>query len=98
MSIFDALGEIYKNLTVNENATAIDEKKAEQEAEKIAMEYNGDIEEKEKELGKIHIPLEEKESFVPEAQVNESLAGKTAKEVKMQKDEKEKMQEKQIGE
>lgn len=93
MSIFDALGEIYKNLTVNENVTAIDEEKAKKEAEKIAMKYNEDIEEKEKEVGEVHISLEEKEekeSIVPEAKVDEALADKTAKEKATEKGTKQK--------
>ena len=102
MPIFSAIGEIIKNLTVNENASStMSDADAEKEAEAIVLKYNKDIEEKEKELGRIHISLDEKEEeegIVPQAQVNEILAGQTAIEVKKQKDEKEQTQENQIGE
>ena len=73
--MFEVIRTMVKQLTVNEDAP-MSNADAEKEAKAMMMKYNKDIEEREKEIGKVYIPLEEKEngSFIPEARVNETFA------------------------
>ncbi len=96
MRLFDGIRTIHRELTVNEEIE-IDSKEIQKEVEAIIAQQTRNLEKLAVEVSSVNISLEEEpESFVPQAKVNEILAGQMAEQVKKQKDQKQQTEEKQI--